>query len=310
MDRICLKKEKMTGFVKLIIFATVLTVLPSVGYAESYYFERAISTEYSVGISQKRISDTSDEQVYASGKMMKVNEKGTSSTQIIRVDRELVYDLNTSKKVYTERGLRTEDLMQNQEEIQSSMVDPQRNLGMQSAREKMLMSVTGVDAAQRSMMQQMMIQNQMKMMAERKLQEGTGKNMPVTIKWTNKTKKIKGYSCRHFKVAQGKKRLYEGWVTEQTGPQNYYSDFISANELITGDLVAALKKVAGFPMIEKYKVQSGQATGAIKTIQVTLIENRPITPFEFEIPSGYTQEGGGAAASNTAPQFEENNDDW
>ena len=310
MDRIYLEKEKMTRFVKLIVLATVLTVLPSVGYAESYYFERAITTEYSVGMSQKRISDTSDEQVYASGKMMKVNQKGISRVQIIRVDRELIYDLNTSKKVYTEKGIRTEDLMQNQEQIQSSMVDPQRNLGMQSAREKMMMSSAGTDASQRSIMQQMMIQNQVKMMSSRQVQDSVEQNIAVTLKWTNNTKKIKGYSCRRFKVAQGKKRLYEGWVTEQTGPQNYYSDFISANELIKGDLIAELKKVAGFPMLEKYKVQSGQAAGAIRTVKVTLIENRPITPFEFEVPSGYTMEGGATAASEPgAPQFE-NDDDW
>ncbi len=284
--------------------------MPSVGYAESYYFERAITTEYAVGMSQKRISDTINERVYASGKMMKIDEKGVSRTQIIRADRELIFDLNTSKKVYTEKSIRTGNLMENQGEIQSSMVDPQRNLGMQSAREKMMMSTAGTDASQRSMMQQMMIQQQVKMMAERQLQEGVEKNIPVALKWTNNTKKIKGYSCRRFKVAQGKKRLYEGWVTEQTGPQNYYSDFISANDLIKGDLIAELKKVAGFPMLEKYKVQSGQAAGAIKTIKVTLIENRPITPFEFEVPSGYTLEGGGDAASNSAPQLEENDDDW
>lgn len=310
MDRIRLEREKMTGFMKLIVFATVLTVLPSVGYAGSYYFERAISTEYAVGISQKRISDTSNERVYVSGKMMKIDEKGISRTKIIRADRDLIYELNTSKRVYTERGIRTEDLMQNQEQIQSSMVDPQRNLGMQSAREKMMMTSAGTDAAQRSIMQQMMLQNQIKMMASRKVQEGVEQNVPVALKWTNNTKKINGYSCKRFKVAKGKKRLYEGWVTEQTGPQNYYSDFISANELIKGDLIAALKKVAGFPMLEKYKVQRGQASGAIKTVKVTLIENRPITPFEFEVPSGYTLEGGGADASNSAPQLEENDDDW
>jgi len=259
-----------------------------------------------VGLGKKEINDVTNEQVYASDQMMKIVDKKSGRVRILRLDKKLIYELNTNKKIYTEKDFRTVGIAQNQEAIQSSMSEPQRYLGMQTAREKVLESTTGVDAAQRSIMQQMMMQQQAKMMAQRQVEESVSTPTSIALKWTNETKKINGYLCKRFKAALGKKRLYEGWVTEEAGPQNYYADFINGNESLKGDLVAELRKVVGFPMREKYRVQEGQNVGAINSVKVTLVENRTLTPFDFEIPTGYSMEG----VSVLSEPVKDTEDDW
>jgi hypothetical protein len=279
------------------------------GFAQSYYFEREVLSKYSVGLGKKEINGVTNEQVYVHDQMMKIIDKKSGRARILRLDKKLIYELNTNKKIYTEKDFRTVGIAQNQGAIQSSMSEPQRYLGMQTAREKVLESTTGVDAAQRSVMQQMMMQQQAKMMAQRQVEESSStpaSPASIALKWTNETKKINGYLCKRFKAALGKKRLYEGWVTEEAGPQNYYADFITGNESLKGDLVAELKKVVGFPMREKYRVQEGQNVGAINSVKVTLVENRTLTPFDFEIPTGYSLEG----VSVLSEPVKDTEDDW
>lgn len=296
----------MVHFSKILIFSIIFSILPSLGFAQSYYFEREVLSKYSVGLGKKEINNVTNEQVYAHDQMMKIVDKKSGRVRILRLDKKMIYELNTNKKIYTEKDFRTEGIAQNQEAIQSSMSEPQRYLGMQSAREKVLESTTGIDAAQRSIMQQMMMQQQAKMMAQRQVEESSSTPASIILKWTDDTKKINGYLCKRFKVALGKKRLYEGWVTEEAGPKNYYSDFITGNDLLNGNLVAALKKVVGFPMREKYRVQVGQNTGAINSVKVTLVENRTLTPFDFEIPTGYSLEG----VSVLSEPVKDTEDDW
>ena len=296
----------MFGLKKLLVFATVFSLIPSIGFAQSYYFERDVSTEYSVGMGRKKIKDVVNEKVFTDGQMMKIVEKESGITHIFRLDRKLAYEVDTRRKVYKETDFRALDLVQGQGDVQSTMSDPQRNLGMQAAREQLMKATSGVDNTQRGMMQQMMLRQQEMMLAQKKAQKVDAEE-PVVLKWTKTTKQINGYPCTRFKIVRGKKRIFEGWVTKQTGPQNYYTDFIAAKGLFKSNLVNELKKIDGFPMRERYRIQTGQSVGALQTAKVTFLESRKMTPFEFEVPTEFTREGDQVSP---APFEEEEDDDW
>jgi hypothetical protein len=294
-----------------VFFAAFFFVLPSISFghsvrAHSYYFTREISTEYAEGTGEKEIKEIAHEEVFAQDKMIKVTKVESDKIRIIRLDRKFVYDIDTEKKVYKERNLHAFDILKKQKKIQSSISDSSRNIGRQYAQKKLLQSTTKIDTDRQILMRQMIMQQQAAMSPQKKIVDNSEKGEPVVLKWTNDVKRLKGYSCKRFKIIRGKRRLYEGWVTEEIGPHNYYSDFIATNELFTSVTINTLKKVTGFPMREKYRIQTGQFKGAIQKVKVTLIEKRPLMPSEFEVPTGYVQDGVSAAPAES----EEEKDHW
>lgn len=294
---------------KLLLSLALLSfmILPSVGFAQSFCYDRTVSSQYSVGMGQKNISDVVEQKICIEGLLMRVEEKKTGKLKILRIDRKVRYEINIHRKTFTETNLSDLDIAP-KGSMQSTMVDPQRNIGMQSAREQMLKSLSGA-GSQGNLQMQMMLKNQARMMTASKPQNEEGGNVPVALKWTEKTKIVNGYNCTRFKVIKGKKRLYEGWVTTKIGPQNYYTDFVPYSEIFNKDVIAALKKVNGFPMLERYRVQTGQSAGALQSVKVTRFEKRRMPYSEYEIPTGFVREGsiGGAPGM---PMDDDDDDGW
>lgn len=311
VEKYQMKIEKIIKCKVLVSFAAFFFLLPSIsfgrsGRAHSYYFTREISTEYPKDSGKKKTRQITHEEVFAQEKMISITKVESDKIRIIRLDRKLVYDIDTEKKVYKERNFHVFEIMQKLKKTQSSLSDSAQEIAIQSAQEKLLQSAAKMDPDRQSFMRQMIKQRQAEMLPEKSFVDNSEKEEPVVLKWTNDFKQINGYSCKHFKIVQGRKRLYEGWVTEDIGPQNYYSDFLVANELVKSGTINELTKVTGFPLREKYRIQTGQFKGTIQHIKVTLIEKRPSMPHEFEVPTGYVQEG----LSTTSTKPEEIKDHW
>lgn len=306
-----MKQEKRIKGNVLIYCVAIFLVLPSISFgrpdrAHSYYFTREISTEYSKDTGKGKIKQFTHEEVFAQEKMIKITDVESDKIRIIRLDREIVYDIDTERKAYKERNFHAFEILQKQEKIQSSLSGSARNIGRQSAQEKLLQFTAKVDPDRQTFIRQMMKQKQAAMLPQKSFINNSGKDETVVLKWTNDLKRLNGYFCKHFKIIKGRKRIYEGWVTEEIGPHDYYSDFFVINELFKNDTISELKKVTGFPMKEKYRIQIGQFKGTIKDVNVTLIEKRPLMPPEFEVPTGYIQE----EISTTPARSEEKKDNW
>jgi hypothetical protein len=179
-------------------------------------------------------------------------EEGTAV--IVRADKEMLYQLDTKAKTYSE------------------MTFTEMRQQMQAAGEqmkKMQEELKDLPPEQRKMMEGMMA----KMMKEK----------DFDIKRTGEKKKVSGYSCEKVLLLEGGEPAGEFWVTKDLGSmKDYAKDWTKLMEgMMQGPMMKAAKKIAeidGFVM--QMKMGDVGAT-------TTKLEKRNIADSEFEIPAGY-----------------------
>lgn len=283
----------------IVFFALLITVYSSKPACADIYYEQEVDTKYVEGYSR-----TTHRRFYVKGGLMKIEEVESGEITIVRLDSQLIFKLNPITKTYSRLDLQTIiSGLSEGDELTIVNTQPQVGAGQDAARKQMLQSVP---VEQRSIMAQMMGKTMAKMKAgaESDKKQTTG---PPELKLTTDTKTILGHHTNRLKVVQAvkgkRKKIVELWVTTEIGPPTYLADFIEAMALFRTSANSELKKVAGFPLQMKYRIQLGPKSGNIEKVTVTKIENRSLTNMDFEVPAGYR-----SAGSAAAPQAEEEED--
>jgi hypothetical protein len=167
-------------------------------------------------------------------------------------------------------------------------------LGQETVRRKMIESIP---KEQRTMMEEMMLA-QMAKMRQSMVQETESEATPAKLKQTPDIQTMLGHSAKRFKVVQSiqgkKKKIIELWVTTEIEPQNYVSGFMWTLGRFNSDVLGELKKLEGFPLQMKYRIQKGPLKGNIQKVTVTKLEQKELPIMYFEMPSGYRPIGGAA----------------
>lgn len=278
----------------------IMAYLPKAAYAD-IYCEQEVDTKYKDGYSK-----TTHRKVYVKKDLLKIEEIESGEITIVRLDSQLIIKLNPVDKTYYRLDLPAIISRLNEgDEITTTQRQPKVGAGQEAAKKQMLQSVP---EEQREVMAQMMEQAMAKMRAS--VEGGTDKTTgPPELKLTTDTKTILEHQASRLKVVQtieGKrKKIVELWVTTEIGPQTYLPDFIESMALFRTSTNSELKKVAGFPLEMKYRIQHGPESDNIQKVTVTKLEDKNILSVEFEVPAGYRPAGTAAA-----PEAEEEEEEF
>ena len=208
-------------------------------------------------------------KMYAMPKMFKTTESDEGDAVIVRLDKELIYQINAKEKTYSEMTFAELEVMM--KKMGGKMDD-----AMAQMQEKM----KDMPEEQRKMMEQMM-----------------GGRMPgkkdakVDVKNTGETKTISGFSCTKYVVSQDGKEAMTLWATKEVKDfgalrkdwEEFSKRIMAMNPMGMKGLAEGMKKVDGFPI----QTEMGQGI----TTLVTKVEKRSTPASEFTVPAGYKKVG-------------------
>ncbi len=249
---------------------------PALVWGADFYIEQDVVNRYKVGLGEDK-RETLHQRMYVKGNnLLKIEKVEQGLQTIVRLDREVVYKINNNTKTYSEIDFKTLEWKFTREGIRATQADPQRKTGMNAARKGMSQVIQDMPVQQQQFIKQMMSMQQSRMRGQ---SEDTDKgSKAVRTVRTEESKSILGYQVKRLKIAQGEKKLVaDMWVTTQTGPQNYLSEFIENLGLLKLAPINELRKIKGFPLEFKYKIQIGPQAGVVQSIRTTKIVQQDIT---------------------------------
>jgi hypothetical protein len=185
------------------------------------------------------------------------------SVTIFRLDKEMMYLIDTQKKEYSEMTF-----------AELEAFTKKANKELEGKMAEMNEQLKNMPPEQRKAMEQMMGNAGM-----------GGQNVKIDVMKTAERKTISGYACVKYAMKGDGKEIGSVWTT--TGVPDFssmqkdmkeFSQRMAAQMPKAGEMVAAMKKVEGFPV---------QTTIAGMTTTVTKIEKKVVAASEFEVPAGY-----------------------
>ncbi|MER3523441.1 MAG: hypothetical protein C4326_05070 [Ignavibacteria bacterium] len=252
----------MKRFVSLV----VLLVAAATVFSQGLYWQTK-----TIGTVGEHVSDG-----FAVPKKMKIVNQGTATVPgditIFRLDREVMWQINPSKKTYSEISFaQMEAMMKNA----SSKMD--------AAMAKMQEELSKLPPDQRKMVEEMM---------KGRMPGARGKaDAPIQVSSTGERKTISGFACTKFAVQHGEKTVATLWVTKDVpGFAELAEDWKAFSKRLASmmprfasEMAEAYKKIQGFT-IQSEIPDLGVVTTVLK------VERRSTPASEFEIPAGYTKE--------------------
>jgi hypothetical protein len=190
-------------------------------------------------------------------------QSSENSVSIFRLDKEMMYLIDTQKKEYSEMTF-----------AEMEAYAKKANKKLEGKMAEMNEQLKNMPPEQRKAMEQMMGNAGM-----------GGQNAKIDVMKTAEKKTISGYACVKYAMKENGKEIGSVWTT--TGVPDFssmqkdmkeFSQRMAAQMPKAGEMVAAMKKVEGFPV---------QTTIAGITMIVTKIEKKVVAASEFEVPAGY-----------------------
>lgn len=243
---------------KRVSLALFVVCITATAFAQGLYWQS--TTTGTVG-------EFSSETFVVPKKMKLVHRGDDRPITIVRLDRELVWQIDPAKKEYSEMTFA-------QMEKMAEKIGGKMDAAMAKMREEM----RNMPEEQRKMMEKMMGGKMPGMSAD--------SDAPVQVSNTGEKKTISGFECTKYVIRQGDQTLSTVWVTKSVNGFNELAeDWKGFSKRMAGlaqrfgkELGEAAKAIDGFPI----QTETG---GVVTTI--TKVERRATPASEFEVPSGY-----------------------
>jgi GLPGLI family protein len=182
-----------------------------------------------------------------------IKQSSENNVMIFRLDKEMIYLIDTEKKEYSEMTF-----------VEMEAAAKKANKKLEGKMAEMNEQLKNMPPEQRKTMEQMMGS------------AGMGAaNAKIDVIKTSEKKTINGYACIKYAMKEDGKEVGSVWTTngvpDFTSMQKDMKEFgqrMAAQMPKAGEMVAAMKKVDGFPV-------------------QTTIEKKTAAASEFEIPAGY-----------------------
>ena len=192
------------------------------------------------------------------------NEEGV---MIIRLDKQVMYNIDVKKKTYSEMTFADLEKM-----------SKKAGAKMDEAMSEMQKSLKDMPEEQRKMVEQMM---------KNKMPSKGGKAPKVEVTKSGEKRTISGYACTKYIVKEGDKDLISVWASKDVkGFDGMRKDMEGFQKRMSAmdprgaeGMVAAMNAIDGFPI-------QTDLPGGMKQV-VTKIERRSTRDDAFEIPAGY-----------------------
>lgn len=191
--------------------------------------------------------------------------EGEGKIMILRLDKEVMYSLDPSKKTYTEM----------------KFADIQNMASAGKARMEAMMKqrMAALPPEQRKAMEERLATMQ---------GNARGADTRYEVVSTGESKTVAGYQCTKYVIKRNGKKSEIVWATNDIkdfGPiRTDMENLMNKMSTLTGTHRPGsewYKEIKGFPM-------ETESNGSVRT--VTQIERQTIAPSQFEVPAGYTKE--------------------
>lgn len=196
--------------------------------------------------------------LYVSSDMMRIDQPAENQSIIIRLDKNLMWQIDHKDKTCTE--LTFEQMQQGMQQAQKAMEDAMKNLTPQ----------------QKAMMEKM------------GMKIPTMPSVQFELKKTGKTDKIDGYNVEQYMFTRTglMDETQEWWVTKDVGGLKQFGEMMAKMfEGMSGGRVSGMEQLTnldGIPIKTIKEEKNGQ-----EITQVTKIEKTAVAKTEFEPPEGY-----------------------
>lgn len=228
---------------------------------EGYWEQESIRPQMGFG-GKKSTSVEKEKTFYKSGKL-KIENLSTGKTMIYRFDKELMWNIDTKKKTYSEITFAQMEAMK------SSM-----SSAMQEEMKKM-------SAEEKEMMQKMMGKKFNSLMG------GDDGGLKVNAKKTGKTKTLLGQKCDHVVLSLNDSPMMEMWISDKYTMGQEYFELYKKMGMMKGEYSEDIKNIRGIPLESKASMDMGMGMGKIETsTTVTKIVPTSISDNEFDLPGG------------------------
>ncbi|MFQ5864562.1 MAG: DUF4412 domain-containing protein [bacterium] len=250
---------KRNSISAMILFSVVGLLLFSVGVTFTQDFEGVIEmVTYTTSGDMSKISNQEKNTIYFKQNMMRVDQPQENNTTIIRLDKELLWDIDHDNKTYTEVSFQ------------------QMREGLQSAQKAMREAMKNMTPEQRQMMEKM----GMKM-------PGMPAQKQYKLKKTGKKDKINGYHCEQYLLIKGdESETEELWFTTDLGGfQNISKMMAKMYEGLSGGMTDGLDKLA---KVQGIPVKTVERDGdEIEVTEVTKVNRTDVNKTRFKAPANY-----------------------
>lgn len=249
---------------KVMLFTFALMILSSCGFAQKPfegYWEQTSTTNSTLPMQPK---EEAKKQVtyYKSGKM-KIQNLSDDKITIFRFDKDLVWEIDLKKNVYTEVTFAEMQAQMNQ--AKESMKEVQGELDSMSPEE-------------RKMMEKFMGKKLNSML-------GDQGGMTITAQYTGEKKTINGHKCKRVLYYMNEEPFTTVWLTDKYFMANDFMDVYKKMGMVKGVFSESVRKIKGFPIQTDFSMDLG--LGKIETTTlVTKIVIKSLPDNEFSLPKG------------------------
>lgn len=190
-------------------------------------------------------------------------QSSENSITIFRLDKEMMYLIDTQKKEYSEMTF-----------AEMETYAKKANKKLEGKMAEISEQLKNLPPEQKKAMEEMMGNKGM-----------MGQSTKIDVTKTDEKKNISGHACVKYAMRGNGKEIGSVWTTtavpDFSSMQKDMKEFgqrMAAQMPKASEMVAAMKKVEGFPM---------QTSFSGMTMTVTKVEKRTVPASEFEIPTGY-----------------------
>ena len=250
----------------LALVVALFTATPIFADLEGYWIQTTLSeSELSMA---GRQTEKSRQKVFYKPGMIKLVDLGDNEVTIIRMDKELVWNIDLEESTYTEMTFAEMEKMSEEGRKQ-----------MAAVRAEMEEKMKDMSPEERAMMEKMMGSKMSKMLG------GDEEVAEVSMKRTERKEKISGHDCGQVIVAVDDDPFVEMWVTDKYELGGELFTIYEKMNLFKYKPSEDMKKFKSFPMKTIFTMDMGM--GTMKNVTtVSEVVKTAVKDSEFELPKG------------------------
>ncbi|UCE20230.1 MAG: hypothetical protein JSV84_07815 [Gemmatimonadota bacterium] len=251
-----------------IVVLVAASFLATPGYAgfEGYWLQTTIS-ESEMSMTGKSSEKTKQKVFYKPG-MIKIVDLGEDEITIVRMDKELVWDIRVEDSTYTEMTFAQMEKMSEEGKKQ-----------MAAARVEMEQQMKDMSPEERAMVEKMMGSQMSKMLG------GGDETGELILERTGKKEKISGHDCQQVVVTIDDDPFVEMWVTDEYELGGELFTIYEKMNLFKYKPSEDMNTFKSFPMKTIFTINMGMGTMRNVTT-VSEVVKTSLKDSEFELPKG------------------------
>lgn len=241
----------------------ILFLFTTPAWADLY--SETTNTEYS-STPGGETTEVDHQKGYAKSDRMRNEDLTDKQATIIRLDKDLVWEIDHNKKTYSQVTFAELEQLYRQQEV-----------AMKQSQEQMTKMMESLPPEQRAMAEKQM---------QQAMEAQAAMAKPPEVTKTGKKDKILGYTCQQYKVSWANMTL-DMWVSEEIAPEIDFSKFYGGL-LMAGPLAEGLSEIKGVPLKTVMETEAA-GTHSRYISEVTKLKTKKISDSEFELPKGYRE---------------------